>query len=868
MIKTSFSVSNIRLSGLNNEFAEKQLDKFGLNQLVGKKPPTDLYFILKQFKNPLVLVLIIATIITAIVGDYTDSFVISLAIIVNTILGFIQERKAYKSLDALKKVVTHKAWVIRNNDFEKIGQKIEIEIAKIVPGDIVVLYEGDKVPADGIIIEDNDLLIDEALLTGESVPVSKNLFKNHISEETIDEFINQANKINNSKAISLLYMGTTIVSGSGKILITSTGMKTEMGKIATHLVENQMAKTPLEVKLDHLARFITIGIILLSIFIFAIGIAMKKDPIEMFTTAVALAVAAIPEGLVVGLTAILAIGMHRILKRKGLVKSLVAAETLGSVTTVCVDKTGTLTEGKMRVIETKLTDVLLAYKASTLANDLRDPIELARWQWALKVSKDNSLGLTQSRLVSPEELVIQEERDETIPFSVERRFLASRHKEFIYLSGAPEEMLLRSNSSTSTINEYENLIENWAQKGRRLIGFAYIKCESSESAKEVFSKLKKDDVNKKIVNWLGLMAFEDPIRASVKASINKTQEAGIKIKVITGDFRTTALAVMEKIGFNVKSDQMIEGQELEKMSDDELRSRVNSILLFSRTKPSQKLRIVKALQANGEIVGMMGDGVNDAPALAVSDIGIVVEEASEIAKEAADLILLDSNMETITASVEEGRSMLENLKKVALYLLSDSFSEIIIVLVSLLMGWPAAITAVQILWINLIDDGLPNLALTIDPKDQDLLKRKPLSPKARLIDNEMLFLITIISLTTAISCLAVFWINWQQRGEELARTMVFATLSIDSLLYVFSCRSLTKNIWNESIFKNMWLIIASLFGIILTFLSVHLKPLQNLLGTTSLEFMDWVVVFTVSFGVIGAIEIFKWIYNRKFPKEI
>ncbi len=856
MSKTVFSIVDIRSSGLSAEQAKKQLDVVGLNQLTGKKPPTDLYFIIKQFRNPLVLVLLIATIVTVIVGEYSDAFVISLAIIVNTILGFVQERKAFKSLDALKKVVSHEAWVIRNTGDKELGEKIKVEIAKIVPGDIVVLYEGDKVPADGILIENNDLLLDEAILTGESVPVSKAIFKNNIIAEKIEGFISQITK-KNTKAINTLHMGTTVVGGSGKILVTTTGMKTEVGKIATHLEENREVKTPLEVKLDQLARIITIGIIILSIGIFVIGILLKKDPIEMFTTAVALAVAAIPEGLVVGLTAILAIGMHRILKRKGLVKSLVAAETLGSVTTVCIDKTGTLTEGKMRVVETELEDEVLAYKASTLANDLKDPIEIARWQWSLNISKDNS------QLIAPEELLVKEERDAIIPFSVERRFLASRHKENIYLSGAPEEMLHRSNASEKTLVKYQDLIENWANKGRRLIGFAHIECKSEDEAKEVFSKLKNDEVDKRRVDWLGLMAFDDPIRPSVKASIKKTQQAGIEVKVITGDFRTTALAVMKKIGFDLKNEQIIEGKELEEMSDSELQSRVGSIVLFSRTKPSQKLRIVKALQSNGEIVGMMGDGVNDAPALAVSDIGIVVEEASEVAKEAADLILLDSNMETITASIEEGRSMLENLKKVALYLLSDSFSEIIIVLVSLLMGWPAAITAVQILWINLVDDGLPNLALTIDPKDPGLLKRKPLSPKTKLIDNEMLSLIIIISLVTAASCLVVFWVDWQQRGLELARTMVFATLSIDSLLYVFSCRSLNKNIWHDSIFKNKWLVAASLFGVFLTVLSVHLKPLQDLLGTTALGIMDWMVVFAVSFGVITTIELFKWIFNKR-----
>ncbi|MBP7700611.1 HAD-IC family P-type ATPase [Candidatus Woesebacteria bacterium] len=861
MVKTKFSVEEMKSSGITNDQSRKQLEIFGPNELIGKKPPNDFYFISKQFKNPLVLVLLTATIVTIIVGDFTDAFVIFLAIIVNTLLGFVQERKAFKSLDSLKKVVSHEAWVIRKDDNEKIGKKIQIAISQIVPGDVVVLYEGDKVPADGIIIENNDLLIDEAILTGESISVSKKTVVNNIKEENLENFIKSLAKDNEKNSQSLL-MGTTVIGGSGKIIVTKTGMNTEIGKIATHLEENQESKTPLEKKLDNLAKNITIGIVFLSIFIFITGVVLKKDPTEMFKTAVALAVAAIPEGLVVGLTAILAIGMHRILKRKGLVKSLVAAETLGSVTTVCVDKTGTLTEGKMKVVETRLENDVLAYKASCFANDLKDPIEIARWQWAHEVSKNNLIGDNRIKLVDPDELLELEPRDQNIPFSVEKRFLASRHGINIYLAGAPEEMIARSNINSSKADEYQKLIEDWASKGRRLIGFAYIQCKSKEEAKEVFALLKEEKVNKKLINWLGLMAFDDPIRKSVKNTIDRTLQAGIKVKVITGDYRITAVAVMEKIGFKIKNDQIIEGDELEKMSDAQLQKRVKTTLLFSRTKPSQKLRIVKALQSNGEIVGMMGDGINDAPALAIADIGIVVEDASEIAKEASDLILLDSNMETITASIEEGRSMLENLKKVAMYLLSDSFSEIIIVLVSLLLGWPIAITAVQILWINLVDDGLPNLALTIDPKDSGLLKRKPLKSDAKLINGEMLGLIILISVVTAASCLLVFWIDWQNRGLELARTMVFATLSIDSLVYVFSCRSLTKNIWQESIFKNKWLIIASLFGIIATVLSVHLRPLQILLGTTSLTLMDWLIVFGVSMGVLTTIELFKFIYNK------
>lgn len=844
-----FSIDSYMESGISDNKAKANLEKFGSNQVIGKKPPTDFYFLFNQFKNPLVMVLVIAIIVTVIMGDLSDAFVISLAVIINTALGFIQERKAFKSLESLKKVVNHKALVIRN------GKREEVDVSTIVPEDIVVIFEGDKIPADAIVIENNDLLIEEAILTGESVPVEKSVYKFSDKINSLSELIQNSDHLKKVNSQYKTFMGTVVNSGSGKILITNTGMNTQLGTIAAHLEENQETTTPLEKKLDTLARFITIGVIILSIFIFIVGVATNRNPVEMFTTAVAIAVAAIPEGLVVGLTAILAIGMNRILKRRGLVRSLVAAETLGSVTTVCVDKTGTLTEGKMQVSTIKSSNETLLYKVSTLANDKKDPIEIARWNWAQKISAKNK------KLTPPEQLTQKNKRDASIPFSVERRFLAVQINNEIFLSGAPEEMIERSNLSKNQKDEYLETINEWASQGKRLIGYGYLKENNSSKASEVFKNLKKEKLTTKI-EWVGLMAFDDPIRKNVIKSIQQTQSAGVKIKVITGDYSSTAISVLKQIGIPISKDEYMEGTEVETLSERELQKKLETVILFARTKPSHKLKIVNALKSSGEVVGMMGDGVNDAPALATADIGIVVENASEVAKESSELVLLDSNMNTIVAAIEEGRAMFDNLKKVTLYLLSDSFAELFIILISILTGAPMAITAVQILWINLIDDGLPNLALTIDPKDPDLLKRKPLPRSTKLINAEMLFLILIVSVTTAIGSLLAFKIFLPLHGLEVARTIVFAILSLDSLLYVFSCRTLEKNIWHDHPFNNKPLVLAVAFGFILTVLSIYLPPLQNLLGTKSLNYQDWAMVIAISLTVIIAIETFKWIWNN------
>jgi Ca2+-transporting ATPase len=861
--------------GLTADQAHRLHQKFGPNQLQEKPPPSDLTFFLAQFKNPLVAVLVVAGLTTVFLSDFTDTLVIGLAVAVNTALGFIQERKAYKSLASLKKVLTPQAWVTRDD------QRQKIDATTLVPGDLVHLYQGDKVPADGILITATGLTINEAVLTGESLPVTKSAVDKPLlrslyitprpdEEEkfafNISEFLHQTT--NNQKLISnfQVYMGTVVAAGSALMLVTRIGMDTEMGKIAAEVGEHLEAPTPLELRLSQLAKWLTISVIFLALFVFLFGILNQHQFKEMFTVSVALAVAAIPEGLVVALTVILAVGMQRILKNKAVVRKLVAAETLGSVTTVCVDKTGTLTQGQLQVIRTEFTRKKLGLRASVLANDLRDPTELARWDWARDQLRPATQSSSSASALGPQRLLDRYPRDDSIPFSVDHRFLATRHGKEIFLVGAPELLLAWSGASSAKLQTNRRRIESWGERGWRMIGFAYLKSSTPARARTLFSHLKAHRHGLIKPRWLGLMAFADPVRPGVKSALKRAAAAGIQVKVITGDYRGTAEAVLRQLDINIKKDQVIEGFELEKLTDAQLAARVKDLVLFARTLPTQKLRIVKCLKDQGEIVGMMGDGVNDAPALAAADIGMVVGDASEVARETADLVLLDSNFATILSSIEEGRGIFDNLRKIILYLLSDTFSEVILVVGSLLMGWPLAISAAQILWINLIDDGLPNLALTIDPKTSDLLRRSPLDPQAPLINAEIATLIAAISLVTGLSSLIAFGHFLPELDAQHARSIVYAVLSLDSLLYVFSCRTLKKSLWHEDLLANPWLIGASLFGLLLTLAGMYVSVFQNLLGLTPLNLEAWAVVIAISLGVVAVIEAVKLGWSRLLAK--
>ena len=719
-------------SGLTTKQSSQQRRQFGENSIPHRPPPSDLYFFLVQFKNPLVIVLLAALAITFFLREFTDSTVVGLAVLVNTILGFIQERKAYKTLESLKTVLTPHAWVIRNN------QEKEILVEEIVPGDVVLLKQGDKVPADGVVIHELDCWINESVVTGESEPVQKQVFQ--VKNQDLPTLATHLRNLNKLPEKTQVFMGTVVSTGSATMIATRTGSETTLGKIAHEVQQQEHTETPLAKRLSKLAQWLTIMVIILSGFIFLLGLSTGKDLVEMFTITVALAVAAIPEGLVVSLTAVLALGMRRILRRKAVVKHLMAAETLGSVNTICLDKTGTLTEGKLKVVQTDFTDVKQAQLAAVLANDRRDPLDLSRMNWARTQAKKDS------HLLDPEKILSQHKNLQLLSFCTDRCFVAAQTKFELFMVGAPEVVMKLSKLSEAKEKHYQKTIKEWTQRGWRVIGFASRHYAQHQQAETAFVSLRKNKSPQHKLEFLGLMAFSDRVRSGIAETLATASQAGLEPIVITGDYAATAQAIMSQIGLEATKSEIMTGKELAKLTPAQLKQKITQIKLFARTKPEQKLQIVKLLQEKNRVVGMMGDGVNDAPALSAADIGIVVDDASEVAREAADLVLLKNDFSTVLAAIEEGRLIFNNLRKIALYLLSDTFSELLLVIGSLVLQLPLPITAAQILWINLVDDGLPNLALTLDPPDGDELKRKPIEHNAPIIDREVRILIAVISL--------------------------------------------------------------------------------------------------------------------------
>lgn len=867
--------------GLSRREVKIRQEKFGKNLLPEEKPLSQLRIFLEQFKSPLIYILVIAGIITLAFKDYTDAIVIFGAVFLNTLVGFFQENKTSKILHELKKAVTVKTYVIRDEN-EK-----EIEQSETVPGDIILLRPGDKVPADGRLIDAYNLKINEASLTGEWIPAEKKI-------EVLPKEIPLADRDN------MAYMGCVVEDGRGKAIVTETGVNTEIGKLAMIVKETEEEKTPYQKRIIHLGKIIGILIIIISLLIFGFSILMDRDIFQMFLTSVAMAVAAIPEGLPVAITVILALGMQKILKKKGLVRRMTAAETLGSTSIILTDKTGTLTEARMEVAgiytyhqifndrqaginnEAKL----LALKIAILGSEafIENPREsMGKWiirgkptEKALLVAGIQA-GLDKKQLEETEPTIADFHFDPLYKYSATLHKISPKHPEvqpsvdygarnILYVLGAPEAILRKSKfididgkEETLTIRKIGELnrkVENLAEKGQRVLATAYKKTTQLTIDSQ---QLLIDDLV-----LVGLITIHDPLRKEVKGAIEICQKAGMRPIIVTGDHRLTARAIAKELGLVVKEENIIEGTDLDKISEEEFKKRLANIEIYARVEPRQKLRIAKAWQERGEVVAMTGDGVNDAPALKKADIGLALGSGTDVAKEASDLILLTDNFSIIVVAVEEGRQIIDNIRKVITYLLSDSFTEVILIGASVFAKLPLPILPAQILWVNLIEDSLPALGLSFEEKEKGIMERKPENPKSPILTREMKALIFAIGIFTDLLLLGLFlWLISKKIPLAEIRTIIFAGLAIDSLFYVFSCKDLRRNIWQINIFSNKILLFSWFWGIGMLLLAIYTPFFQNLLKIQPLNLFDWVLILGLGIINLILIEATKWYFITK-----
>ena len=866
--------------GLSEKEARVRQEKFGKNKLPEEKPLSKLRVFLEQFKSPLIYILVIAGIICLFFKEFTDAIVIFGAVFLDVIVGFLQENKTSNILRELKKVLKSEAIVVREGRERKIFQE------DLVPGDIFILKPGDKLPTDGRLIESFNLEINEAPLTGEWIAAGK-------ISEILPEKTSLADRDN------MVYMGTVVEVGSGKAIATEIGIKTEIGKVAKIVRELKEEKTPYQKKLANFSKIVGIILVFICLGIFIEGMIAGREFQEMFIVATAVAIAAIPEGLPVAMTVILALGMQRILRKKGLVRRLASVETLGSTSIIATDKTLTLTEGKMEIsktvtfskeieaenkkewsgvfIEKGDKDQILAIKIAVLANEafIENPRRI--WSlWTIQGRATDAALIKGGAKIGLEKPKLEEKYKKLaeIPFNPISKFITTlwetNQEKILYVSGAPEKILALSSQvqikgegkilDEKIREQLSEKLEDLTGKGLRVIATAY---------KKIRNPLKFE-LNSQMVcdlTFVGFIGLKDPLRKEAKEAISLCKKAGMKPIIVTGDHLLTAKAVARELGFKVENENIILGQDLDELSDKEFEKRLENLTVYARVEPKHKLRIIKAWQKRGEVVAMTGDGINDAPALKRADVGIALGSGTEVAKEASDLILLTDNFSTIVKAVREGRVILDNIRKVITYLISDSFTEVILVGVSIIAGVPLPVTALQILWVNLIEDGLPDIALSFEPEEKGIMKRKPEPHDVPLLTREMKALILIVGIVDDLILLALFfWLLRAGHDISFIRTMIFANLSIDTFYVAFTCKSLRKNIWEMNLFSNKFLVIATLLGILMLISAIYFPPLQVLLETVPLGIYDWSIVVLLGLIDFGLIEVTKWYFIVK--KEV
>lgn len=872
-IEEIFKELDTSLRGLSSEEARRRLQEYGPNELKEKKKKTPFIMFLDQFKDFMILVLIGAAIISGIIGEPSDTVAIIVIVILNAVIGFIQEYRAEKAMATLKKMASPVGTVIRD------GNVMNIPSSEIVPGDMVLLEAGNVVPADLRLIEAVHLKIEEAALTGESVPVEK------ITVTLKEEALPLGDRKN------MAYKGTIVTYGRGKGIVVATGMNTELGRIATMLQEEEEVKTPLQKRLQAFGKRLSVAVLAICAIVFLVGLIRGEEILRMLLTAISLAVAAIPEALPAVVTISLALGARKLVKQNALIRKLPAVETLGSVTYICSDKTGTLTLNKMTVEEIYVDGRVIRLKplifsrnselrssvfdllmtGLSLSNDARldasgniigDPTEIALFN----IAKESGFARTEMEAIYP--------RIAEIPFDSERKCMTTIHKaghprrviaDYVaFTKGAIEVLVERADNILTSQGirpldkeELLRISEKMAGEGLRVLGIAM----------KTFDSLPEEITSEEIekgLTILGLIGMMDPPREEVKEAVELCKSAGIKPVMITGDHPLTARVIAKRIGIiEDQDDQVITGRELDTISLEDFEKRVEDIRVYARVAPEQKLKIVKALQDRGQFVAMTGDGVNDAPALKRADIGIAMGiTGTDVAKESAHMIILDDNFATIIKAVKEGRRIYDNIRKFIKYLLTTNSGEIWTLFLAPFAGLPIPLLPIHILWINLMTDGLPALALSLEPEEGDIMKRPPRAPKESIFAHGLGLHAIWVGLLMAGIVLSLQ--AWSIKTGSHWQTMVFTTLCLTQLGHVLAIRSERESLFKIGLMSNKWLLGAVLFSFLAQMATVYLPFLNPIFKTEPLTLKELLITVALSSAVFIAVEIEKFLKRKKF----
>ena len=834
-------------TGLTQKEVKKRQEQYGPNELKRKKKKTILKMILEQLTDKMIIILLIASILSFLLGETLEGTVILVIIGINIVISVVQEKKASDALEALRNMNAPHSIVLRD------GKKEQILAKDLVPGDIVCLEAGNIIPADIRWIEENDILVDESALTGESLPVEKD--KDYLGKK--------GEPIGDRKNMG--YSSTIIHNGTGLGVVTSTGMKTEIGTIAKLLDDDENLETPLKKKLNKIGKVLSILGIAVSILIFIIGLLHGKNLIDILMISISLAISVIPEGLPATVTVVMAIGVQRMAEKKALVKQLPAVETLGSATVICTDKTGTLTENKMTVTEYYSADNLISGSKNKITEELihcevlcnnasivddtihGDPTEGA----LLLFAKDNNYDCKQ--IISDHKKINEK------PFDSDRKLMTvvckdKDNKQIAYVKGAPEELIKKCNyaiigGKKKKITEKDrrkvlDKSEQLASKALRSLGFAY-KTE----------KLKLDEVEEDLI-FIGIVGMIDPPRKEVMASVKSCHDAGIRVIMITGDHKATAVAIAKQLGIYKSNDLAVNVEEFHNMTKQQLHQNLPKISVFSRVSPKDKLDIVKALQEQKEIVGMTGDGVNDAPALNKADIGIAMgKNGTDVAKDAADMLLLDDNFSTIEVAIKEGRRIYRNIQKVIQFLLTGNIAEVLTILLAMVFNLQTPILAVHILFVNLITDTLPALALGVDPANKNTMKHPP-TKKGTLFEKSMVYNIAYYGALLTLLSFTAYFIGLRE-SYETAITMTFITLCLSQIVHAMNQHSNTMSFFSKEQPKNKMLFLAMLASVLTLMIIIFVPPLSKFFSIVPLSMMQWLTVIGLSLVPLLISEILK-----------